>query len=279
MAHAAYFILQARSKGSTMRRLPLFALLAASPLPAMAASLDQPPGESLIMTAPAPTPSDPGRVLGFTLRGGLATSPEYFGSDEYEIGPDLGFALDRLRFGPFDIGSDDPDFVSTGFGLRGSLRYISERDAEDVDGVTGLDDVDAALELGLGVGYDTRDFGVFADLRRGFGGHESFVAELGADVYSYPSERLTLRAGPRALFAEDDYAQTYFGAPGFAADGGLISAGVEIGGIYEFSDDWGLDGAITYDRLMNDAADSPITEDDDQFGARLGITRQIDFRF
>ena len=55
------------------------------------------------MTAPAPTPSDPGRVLGFTLRGGLATSPEYFGSDEYEIGPDLGFALDRLRFGPFDI--------------------------------------------------------------------------------------------------------------------------------------------------------------------------------
>ncbi|WP_432254887.1 MipA/OmpV family protein [Limimaricola sp. AA108-03] len=260
-----------------MRRLPLLAI-ALAPLPAMAGALDQPVADPVIVPAP-PAPAAPGRVLAFTLRGGVAVSPEYFGSDDYETGPDLGFALDRLRFGPLDIGNDDPDFVSTGFGLRGSFRYIGERDADDVDGMAGLDDVDAALELGLGAGYDTRNFGVFADVRRGFGGHESFVAELGADVYAYPTERLTLRAGPRALFAEDDYAQTYFGTPGFDADGGLISAGIEVGGIYAFSENWGLDGAVTYERLLNDAADSPITEDEEQLGARLGITRRIDFRF
>lgn len=218
-------------------------------------------------------------AIGLTLRGGVATSPEYFGSDDHTVGPDLGFALDRLRLGPIDIGSDDPDFVSEGFGLRGSFRYIGARDAEDVDGVAGLTDLDPALELGLGAGYDTSDFGVFADIRRGFGGHESFVAEIGADIYSYPTERLTFRAGPRALFAEDDYAQTYFGAPGFRASGGLVSAGAEVGGVYEIGDRWGIDAAVTYERLMNDAADSPVTEDDDQFGARLGLTRQLDFRF
>ena len=257
-----------------MRRL-LLAALALSPLPAMAGALDQPMVEPMIVPAPAA----PGRALGFTLRGGLAASPTYFGSDEYEVGPDLGFALDRLRFGPFDIGNDDPGFVSTGFGLRGSFRYIGEREGSDVENVAGLDDIDAALELGLGASYDTESFGVFADVRRGFGGHESYVADLGADAYLRPSDRLTLRAGPRVLFGDDDYAQTYFGTPGYTADGGLISAGAELGAIYEFSDSWGLDGAVTYERLMNDAADSPISLDDDQFGARLGLTREVDFRF
>ena len=36
---------------------------------------------------------------------------------------------------------------------------------------------------------------------------------------------------------------------------------------------------MTYERLMNDAADSPISLNDDQFGARLGLTREVDFRF
>ncbi len=257
-----------------MRRL-LLAALALAPLPAMAGALDQPMVEPTIV----PAPVAPDRVLAFTLRGGAAVSPTYFGSDEYEVGPDLGFALNRLRLGPLDIGNDDPNFVSTGFGLRGSFRYISEREGRDVENVAGLDDIDAALELGLGASYDTESFGVFADVRRGFGGHESYVAELGADAYLRPSDRLTLRAGPRALFADDDYAQTYFGTPGYTAEGGLISAGAEVGAVYQLNDSWGLDGAVTYEKLMGDAADSPISLDDDQFGARLGITREIDFRF
>ena len=260
-----------------MRRLTLLALPLA-PLPAMAGALDQPAPAPMLSPAPMAAPA-PGQVLAFTLRGGVAVAPEYFGSDEYETGPDIGFAIDRMRFGPFDIGSDDPDFVSTGFGLRGSFRYIGERDADDVENVAGLEDVDAALELGLGASYDTRAFGVFADLRRGFGGHESLVAELGADAYLRPTEALTLRAGPRALFADDDYAQTYFGTPGFTAEGGLISIGAEIGAIYALDDTWGIDAAIGYEQLQDDAADSPISIDDEQYTARIGLTRKFAFRF
>ncbi|EYD72725.1 MipA/OmpV family protein [Limimaricola hongkongensis] len=259
-----------------MRRLPLLAL-ALAPMPAMAGALDQPVAAPVATVVPQP--AAPARRLAFTLRGGVKVSPEYFGAEDYETGPDFGFSIDRMRFGPFDIGSDDPDFISEGFGIRGAFRFIGERDADDVENVAGLDDIDAALEVGLGLSYDTRAFGVFADLRRGFGGHESFVAEIGADAYLRPNDALTLRAGPRALFAEDDYAQTYFGAPGFQADGGLISVGVEIGAIYAFDDTWGLDGAITYEQLQGDAADSPISLDDDQYTARIGLTRKVDFRF
>ncbi len=260
-----------------MRHLPIFAL-ALAPLPAVAGSLAQPVAEPVVSTMPAPAAA-PSRAFAFTLRGGVAVSPEYFGSDNYEVGPDFGFSLNRLRFGPFDVGSDDPDFVKTGFGLRGSFRYIGERKGSDVENVAGLDDIDAAFELGLGISYDQPAFGVFADLRHGFGGHESLVAELGADAYLRPSDRLTLRAGPRMLIGSDDYADTYFSTPGFKADGGVISAGLEVGATYELSEKWGLDTAVAWDRFLNDAEGSPITVEDDQYTARLGLTREFDFRF
>ena len=128
-------------------------------------------------------------------------------------------------------------------------------------------------------------------LRYGVVGHEAFVGELGADVFLRPSDRLTLRAGPRALFGDSDYAQTYFGvtaaeaaAPGstfaaFNAGGGLLSAGAELGAEYRINDNWGIDAAITYEQLRNDAAASPITVQDNNLSARIGITRRFSLGF
>ncbi len=269
-------------------RLISLAALGLSPAAALAGSLAEPVVEPVVVSVAAPEVA-PARAFAFTLRGGAAVSPAYFGSDEYELGPDFGFSLHRLRFGPFDIGSDDPNFVATGFGLRGSFRYIGERSASDYSELEGLEDVDAALELGLGVSYSQRNYELFGDLRYGVVGHESLVGELGADLILHPSDRLELRAGPRLLIGSDDYAATYFGvtaaeaaASDFAAydaEGGLLSAGVELGATYALTDRWGLDGAVGWERLLNDAADSPITTEDDQFTARLGLTRRFDFAF
>ncbi len=246
---------------------------------------------------PQPTYAAPAQSAGspdliFTLRGGVATSPEYFGSDEYQVGPDLGFQLNYAAIGPLNFGRTD-GVETYGLGLRGSFRYIGERDSDDFDELRGLDDVDATAELGLGVGYTSERFDAFADLRYGIGGHESFVGELGADVKLHPSERLTLKAGPRMLLGSDDYASTYFGVSpdealasnglydAYDADGGVVSAGVEVGARYDLNGPWGIEGAVTYDRLVGDASDSPIVEqgDRDQYGLRIGITRQITLDF
>ncbi|ETX15338.1 MltA-interacting MipA [Roseivivax halodurans JCM 10272] len=227
------------------------------------------------------TQGGPGLV--FTLRGGVATSPEYFGSDDYELGPDLGFSLNYLRFGGRDFGNPDPWAERRGFGLRGSFRYIGERDSDDE--LDGLDDIDAAYEVGFGLGYTAEYYSVFADVRRGFGGHEAVVGEVGADAIFRPSDRLQITFGPRALFAGEDYADTYFGVSAaeaaassfdaYDADGGLVSTGAELGMRYRLSDAWGVEGAITYDTYRGDAEDSPIVRDgdNDQWGARIGLTR------
>ncbi|SFE49931.1 MipA/OmpV family protein [Roseivivax sediminis] len=230
--------------------------------------------------------ADPGLV--FTLRGGVGTAPEYFGSDEYTAVPDLGFALNHLSLGGRSFGNPDPWAEARGFGVGGSFRYIGERDSgdfDDLDDLDGLDDIDAAVELGVRLRYTGQNYMVFGDIRRGFGGHEGIVGELGADAILRPTDRLRVTFGPRALYGSDEYASTYFGidndeAAGsryaaYDADGGLLSTGLEFGMRYQLSDNWGIEGAVTYDVFRNDAEDSPIVRrgSDDQWGARIGITR------
>ncbi len=236
-------------------------------------------------------PPRPGPALSFTLLGGVSVQPEFPGSDDYFVAPDLGFRFGSIEIGRFGIGDPDPDLVRTGLGLRGSFRYVGERDSSAFEDLRGLDDVDAALELGLGLSYRRDAYQVFGDLRYGVTGHDALVGELGADVFIRPTDRLLINAGPRVLLAEDDYAQTYFGVSpaesslsgldAFDAEGGAISAGLEVGARYRITDDWGLEGAITYDRLLGDAQDSPVTEvgSADQYGVRVGLTRRITFGF
>lgn len=230
-------------------------------------------------------PSSPDLI--FTLRGGGQLEPEFFGSDEYDIGPNLGFNLNFLRLpGGRSFGSPDPLFEPEGFRLRGSFRFIDERDELD-----GFDDVDTSVELGLGLAYDTQFFGAYADVRYGVIGHDSFVGELGANVKMRPTDRLTLTLGPRVFLGDDDYADTYFGVSAtdsalsglgeFDADGGVLSAGVELGAKYRINNNWGIEGSVRYDRLTGDAEDSSITEagDEDQFTVKFGLTRRITLDF
>lgn len=237
--------------------------------------------------APAPAPAGPKFV--FTLRGGVAAAPEYFGSDDYTAGPDLAFRFNFLDLGRGrSLGNIDPWADPLGFGIGGSFRYIAERDTSDFDELTGLDDVDAAVELGVSLRYGAENFAAFADVRRGFGGHEGWVGEIGADAILRPSDRLRLNMGPRLFFGDDAYSDTYFGVTpaeasaalsAYDPDGGLVSAGVELGARYKLSDSWGLEGAVTWEKFMDDAADSPIVEQgsDDQWGIRFGLTRVFSF--
>ncbi|WGH79731.1 MipA/OmpV family protein [Jannaschia ovalis] len=262
----------------------LTALIAAMALAIPAAASAQSADGTTILSTQGTGPA-----LGFTLRGGVASTPEYFGAPSNELGPDIGFELNYLRFGNFTIGNPDPLFRPQGFGVTGSFRYIGERDDADSPELAGLNDIDAALELGLGLQYAADNYQVFGAVRRGVTGHDGLVGELGADLLLYPTDRLTVTFGPRALWGDDEYASTYFGVTAaeagasaftaFAPSGGLMSVGVELGAGYRLNDRWGIEGAISYDKLQNDAAASPITADDESLSARIGVTRRFTLGF
>lgn len=223
--------------------------------------------------------------IAFTFGLGPQSKPEYFGAEDNEIGPAGSFDLERLRLGSFSIGGEE----SYGLGFGGSVRFISAREADDYEELTGLEDIDFSVEIGGGLEFNAPDYELFAKMRYGVIGHESLVAELGGDIFYRPTDKITLSAGPRILWGSDDYAQTYFGVTeaesaassfdAFDAGAGIMSAGVEAEANYQFNDTWGVTGKLRYDQLRDDAADSPITQSDDQVRASVVLTRRISLGF
>ena len=244
----------------------------------------------------SPALAQGGNEFRFTLGGGVQAVPAYPGSDEYEARPSGVFRFQSLSAGGIAIGNPDFDAVASGVSVSGAFNYEGEREASDGARLAGTDDRDASLELGLGVGYAAPAYRVFGEVRYGVTGHDALVGELGADVIARPSERMTLLAGPRATFASGAYNDYYFGVSAAEAGaaaaagngaiggayepgGGLVSAGVELTARYQINDDWGVEGSVTYDRLQDDAADSPLVENRDQYGVALNVTRRFTLDF
>lgn len=231
------------------------------------------------------------RSFNFALRGGVETGPAYPGSDSYEAMPDLSFTFGSLKWGRFDLGSGIGSIPGKGVALRGAFNVVGSRKAGDHPEFAGLDDLDTAVELGLRVVYRETNWQTFGEVRHGFGGHHGVVGKLGADVILRPADRWTFTAGPRVNLGNTEYASTYYGISAadaaqsgfgaFDADGGVLGAGVEIGATYRFDENWAVEGLLSYEKLQNAAADSPITQagSEDQWRLRIGVSRAFTLRF
>jgi MipA family protein len=243
---------------------------------------------ALMSAAPVLAEEATGPGISFELGGGIQMLPSYEGADSFAVGgyPIIKFNRLQLSNG-VTLGGGD----SLGFGFRPSFNVRGERNAADHAELQGLNTIDTAIELGIGADYEATNWRIYGDLRRGVTGHDGFVGEAGAELITRPAEGLTLSTGPRLSFADAEYMNTYFGVTAaeaaasgrdaFAADGGLKSAGLGAKARYEFGNDWGVEGAVAWDRLVGDAADSPIvdTGSADQFSARIGIFRKFNIGF
>jgi MipA family protein len=226
-----------------------------------------------------------GNEISVTLGLGAESKPAYFGAADTETGPSGHFALDSLSYAGVTFGAE----TKQGLGFGGSLRFVPMRDSSDHVALAGMADVDAAFELGGGLRYTAGPFDLFGNLRYGVIGHQAFVAEAGGDFTYRPADAWTLRLGPRMLWGDTEYAQTYFGVTAaeslasgisaYDADAGLISTGIKAEAVYQVTPDWGVVGTVRFDTLQGDAADSPIVQDKDQTIVGVMVTRKVTFGF
>ena len=250
----------------------------------------------IALTAPASAQSvglnaeDASKQYVFDLGIGAAIVPEYQGADSFAFSPLPIINVHRFYFPIIgQLGDDGSDDLS--FFLFPSLNYIGERKANDDVDLTGTNTVDWAVELGLGAGVETGYFRAFGELRQGINGHSGQVGRLGLDGIYTPNERWEVTLGPRAEFATDDFLDTYFGvtAAEAAASGGRLTAYDPGSGFTSV----GLEGKVTYawtdrvhvhleggyERLVGDAADSPIVNrgSENQFTAGVGLSYRFGF--
>lgn len=230
-------------------------------------------------------------IFGWSLnnvRFGARVAPDYMGSDDYHLVPSgsINFARRGTQpgFGAPDDGAPLGLFGGSDWsvGVTGRLRSPRESDGD----LKGFDKVDWAAEGGVFAAYWPKEWlRLRGELRRGVGGHQSWIADAGADVV-WREGPLLASLGPRLSWADDDFTRTYFavdpveaarspfGIAPYAPDGPTLAAGVTASAEFELNRRWNLVAAARYRRALGDAADSPIVSDlgsPDQFSASLSL--------
>jgi outer membrane protein len=245
-------------------------------------------GALTLAFAAAPVAAQDGGGYTITVGAGVQTYPKYPGADSYGINPMPIFGF-RREGSPMPFQTQDD---GTGFGFLGhesafnfgpAIRLVNKREEDDVGIPVG--DVGFTIEAGGFVEvFPTRNFRLRAELRQGIGGHGGLVGDVGADLVIRDADSYILSIGPRARWGDADFQRAYFGvtpavsattglAP-FAPDSGFYAIGAMAGLTYKLGHNWGVRGYAGYDRLIGDAAHSPIVRgfgSRDQFSGGAGL--------
>lgn len=243
-------------------------------------------------TAPAIAQSvdENSRAWIVTVGGGGYFAPKFPGAKDLELRPFPLFDLRRIGTDPVFETPDEafgPTLIKgKGFSLGPALQFHSGRDEEDA--IIGIGDVKTTVELGaFAEAYLSDNFRARGEIRKGLGGHKGLVADLGADmILGSMTDAAHFSIGPRLKLADARYMRAFYGvnaaqraATGLALhdpDGGLHSAGALASANYRFNAAWGMEAYGRYDRLVSDAADSPLVRSAvgsrNQFEAGLGLT-------
>ena len=253
-------------------------------------------------SAGLPDPND--RSNTFTIAAGIATAPDYEGSDDQHLIP---AAAIRGRVGGMDFWSEAtwlyldligrPDSgMDFDFGpIVGARMYRTGKVHDDF--VDALPELDAAIEIGAFGGlswhgltnpYDTLSLRV--DVLHDVGGaHKSTLISPSVSFGTPVSLHTYLSASATAEWAGGGYADYYFsidgpdalasGLPVYDADGGLKSWHLSLTGLQMVTGD--LTGGIgvfafgSYKRITGDFADSPVVDirgDADQLLGAIGLS-------
>jgi outer membrane protein len=211
-----------------------------------------------------------------SLGAGVGLAPDYEGSDDNEAVPipyvDVKWANHmslnwlgnkaKLNLIPSPI-------------WRGGVvgEYIAERDDVDNDRVDLLEDVDTSIMFGgfFGFEYDNWSASVeaMADVADG---NDGAIVRLNGGYQIPIDQTWNLSLGVFTTWADDDYMEAYFeidaadaarsGLQTFSADSGFKDVGLNLRASYKPWEQWGFLGLASYKRMLDDAEDSPVVDDE-----------------
>jgi outer membrane protein len=220
---------------------------------------------------------------------GAQLRPKFPGADDTSLAPLFHIKIARgahqFAFGAPD---DSPGIAlvsKDGFSFGPAVNLVGRRKQSDVGAPVGS--VATTFEAGAFAQYLAGDsFRVRAELLKGINGHEGVVGSIGADKIWRDGDRYVVSIGPRVLFSDGRYQRAYFGVtpaaslasglPAYRPGGGVHGIAVASGVTYALNSRWGLFGFARYERLVGDAAKSPIVR---QYGSRNQLSGGIGLNY
>ncbi len=250
-------------------------------------------GLSLACKAPATAAEGEPEVSAFSLSlgGGGILAPDYPGSNRYRVRPlpavdakyrDLVFLSVQDGLGA--------NLVRAGGFTAGPLAVYQpgRHESDNSSALRGLGQVGDGIGVGGFATYALGDWTVkvtaVQDVTQGNRG----LVVNPTLTYGTFLPPVVVAVTPGLTFADDRYNRSFFGIsgaqsrrsglPAYDADGGLNSADLALTAIYDLTDRVSLVGLAAYSRLLGEAADSPLVEDEgsaNQFALGLFLTYKL----
>jgi outer membrane protein len=220
---------------------------------------------------------------------GAQLRPEFIGSDKDSLAPlfhiNIARGTNEFRFTAPDDSPSIAVVTDDGFSFGPAANIQWSRKNSDVGAPVGK--VATTFEAGAFAQYEAKDsFRLRAELLKGLNGHDGLLGSIGADKIWRDGDRYVVSIGPRVLFSDARFQRAYFGvtpaaslATGLASyrpGGGIYGVAVASGALYQLNDRWGLFGFARYERLVGDAARSPIIR---EFGSRNQLSGGIGLNY
>jgi outer membrane protein len=159
------------------------------------------------------------------------------------------------------------------FKLGPIAQYIQERDNVDNNTVDKLEKVDASFMLGGFAGIEVNRFAVSIEAMTDVAdGNDGSIVRLRAGYRIPFNQTWILSINGYTTWADDNYMSAYFGVnrtnslrsglKEYNADSGIKDVGITVPLRFNASEHWSIMGVAGYKRLLGDADDSPIVEDE-----------------
>lgn len=198
--------------------------------------------------------------------------PAYPGADNLSLSPLVDVAVARGNE-PFDFEAADESFgfpviKTKGFSFGPAFNFQTGRKRNESH--VGIDEVGTTIELGGFAQYwIAPGLRAHVEVRQGVNGHKGLVSNVGLDYVARDGDRWLFALGPRVSLSNAKYQDAWFrvtpreaaatGLPAYDPDGaGIHAVGANATGLYQLTPRWGLYGFAKYDRLVGDAARSPV---------------------
>lgn len=123
------------------------------------------------------------------------------------------------------------------------------------------------------------------EVRRGVTGHKGWIGNAGADFVMRDGDDWLFSVGPRVTWSNGRYQQAWFGItpeaslasglPVHDPGGGIQAYGAVASFLTQIGPNWGIYTYAKYDRLVGDAANSPLVTgfgSRDQFSGGVALT-------
>ena len=211
-----------------------------------------------------------------SLGAGVGLAPDYEGSEDYEAVPIPYVNVIWSNHMSINwLGNKAKVNLIPSPMWKGGLigEYIAERDDVDNNKVDRLKDVDTSLMLGGFFGFEYENWSASIEAMQDVeDGNDGAIVRLNGG-YKIPIDQTwNLSLGVFTTWADDDYMEAYFeidaadsarsGLSTFDADSGFKDVGLNLLASFKPWEHWGFMGLVTYKRLLGDAEDSPVVDDE-----------------